>query len=63
MGVKSRDELIAEIREEHPVWNDFDVNNYVNGYCDGVMEHMRLIDELKKRDFIVAQEKENNGTK
>ena len=48
---KSRDKLELELRLEHPCWNDFDLNQYINGYYAGIMEYMKLMDQIKQGEY------------
>lgn len=48
---KSREQLKNEVRIKHPCWSDFDLENYVNGYYDGIIEYMILMDQTKQGEY------------
>lgn len=48
---KSRDDLKKQLSKEHPCWNDFDLEQYITGYYAGILEYMRLMEQVKQGEY------------
>lgn len=53
---KSRANLKLELSHKNPYWTEAELELYISGYYDGMMEYMKLMDQIKQSEYDAVLE-------